>query len=301
MDFLQPSAWAEALAAKADRPDAVPIAGGTDAMVELNFGRIRPPALLDLSAVPELRQWESLAGSRAAGAGYDGATRMVRIGAGVTYTRWISELASQAPGLAQAARSVGSLQIRNRGTVGGNLGTASPAGDSHPPLLAAGAVIEAESAARGTRLVCAGDFYAGPKRSVLAPDELIRAIRLPVATGPQLFSKIGSRNAMVIALCSFAIALHPGQGKVGTGLGAAGPTPLSAPEAEQFLAAELDWQGSLDPGVARRFGELVAAAARPIDDVRSPAHYRRHALAVLAQRTLTWAWDDYTRRAASCA
>jgi CO/xanthine dehydrogenase FAD-binding subunit len=279
MDFLQPATWEDALAVKAEHPDAVPIQGGTDVMVELNFDMRRPGFLLDLGRIAELTGWET-------------AEERLRIGAGVTYARIIETFGDRLPGLAQAARTVGSPQIRNRGTVGGNLGAASPAGDSHPPLLAGDAVIEVESV-RGIRMIPAAGFYTGVKRSVLAPDELIRAFWMAPATGAQHFSKIGTRNAMVIAVCSFAVALHPGEGRVGTGIGSAAPTPLRATAAEEFLARELDWDGPLDEAVAREFGALVAAAAAPIDDVRGSAGYRRHALAVMARRTLTWAWHDH--------
>ncbi|MGW4664570.1 FAD binding domain-containing protein [Streptosporangium sandarakinum] len=281
MDFLRPATWAEALEAKAERPEAVPVQGGTDVMVELNFDVRRPDALLDLNRVAALGEW---------GAEEDG---RLRVGAGVTYARLIAELGDRLPGLAQAARTVGSPQIRNRGTVGGNLGAASPAGDGHPPLLAAGAEIEVESAARGVRMIPAEEFYLGVKRSALEPDELIRAFWTRPAGGPQYFSKVGTRNAMVIAVCSFALALHPAERRAGTGIGSAAPTPRRAVAAEEFLAAELDWDtGRLDPGLPRRFGELAAGAASPIDDVRGTAAYRRHAVAVLARRTLTWAWHD---------
>jgi CO/xanthine dehydrogenase FAD-binding subunit len=287
MDFLRPTTLAEALATKAEHPDAVPIAGGTDVMVELNFDRRRPPALLDLTAVAQLATWTVEPGG-------------LRLGAGVPYRRIIDEAAAHAPGLAVAARTVGSPQIRNRGTVGGNLGSASPAGDAHPPLLAAGATIEIASV-RGTRTVPAAAFFTGPKRSVLAPDELVTAVLLPPVAGPQQFAKVGSRNAMVIAVCSFALAIDAPARRVGTGIGSAGPTPLPAPAAEDLLAAELPWgdRGPLDDALARRFGELVAAAASPIDDVRGAAAYRRHALAVLARRTLSWAWAEH-REAAPC-
>jgi CO/xanthine dehydrogenase FAD-binding subunit len=279
MEFLQPATWEDALAAKAERPDAVPIQGGTDIMVELNFDMRRPAVLLDLGQITELTGWET-------------AEERVRVGAGVTYARLIETLGDRLPGLAQASRTVGSPQIRNRGTVGGNLGAASPAGDSHPPLLAGDAVIEVESL-RGIRMIPATDFYTGVKRSALEPDELIRAFWMAPATGAQHFSKIGTRNAMVIAVCSFAVALHPGERRVGTGIGSAAPTPLRATAAEEFLARELDWDGPLDEAVAREFGALVASAAAPIDDVRGTAGYRRHALAVMARRTLTWAWHDH--------
>jgi len=284
VEFLRPATWADALAAKAEYPAAVPIAGGTDVMVELNFDRRRPSALLDLTRVRELAGWAP-----------DGA--MIRVGAAVTYRRIIDELGQRLPGLAMAARTVGSPQIRNRGTVGGNLGSASPAGDAHPPLLAAEAVVELASV-RGVRQVPVAQFFIGPKRSVLAPDELIAAFRLAPAGGPQQFAKVGTRNAMVIAVCSFAVALHPERQTVRTGIGSAAPTPLRAVEAERFAEAELAarWDApgrDLPSQVLVRFGELVAAAAAPIDDVRGTAAYRRHALSVLARRTLRWAWDEH--------
>lgn len=277
MDFLRPSTWDDALAAKAAHPGAVPIAGGTDVMVELNFDRRRPPALLDLTRVAPLTEW-----------GTDG--DLLRVGAGVSYRRIIEELGSRLPGLAMASRTVGSPQIRNRGTVGGNLGSASPAGDAHPPLLAAGALVELASV-RGVRRVPVDGFFRGPKRSVLAPDELIAAF-LVRPGGAQQFAKVGTRNAMVIAVCSFALSLSFETRSVGTGIGSAAPTPLRATEAEEFLARELDWEGRgpVPSSVAGRFGEMVAAAASPIDDVRGTAAYRRHALSVLARRTLAWAW-----------
>jgi CO/xanthine dehydrogenase FAD-binding subunit len=283
MDFLQPRSLAEAITAKAEFPGALPIAGGTDVMVEINFDTRRPAALLDLNRVPELTSWQLRDG-------------LVHLGAGVTYTRLITELGGLLPGLAMAARTVGSPQIRNRGTVGGNLGAASPAGDCHPVLLAAGAAVEATSV-RGSRMIPAAEFFTGPKRNALAADELITSVLMPAAAGPQQFAKIGTRNAMVIAVCAFALELRPPA--VGTGIGSAGPTPLRAPAAEEFLAGALAesglWESAagLTDQVARRFGELVAAAARPIDDVRGTAAYRRHALSVLARRTLGWAWDSY--------
>jgi len=286
MDFLQPTTWQDALALRAERPDALPIAGGTDVMVEINFDKRRPGALLDLGRVAELREWTA-----------DG--ELVRLGAGVTYGRVITELAGPLPGLAMASRTVGSPQIRMRGTVGGNLGAASPAGDSHPPLLAADAVVEVASAERGSREVPVAEFYAGVKRNALAPDELISAVLVPVAGGPQQFCKIGTRNAMVIAVTAFALALHPARRAVGTGIGSAAPTPRRATEAEEFLAGELEagglWESraALPESLAQAFGERVAAAADPIDDVRGTAAYRRHALTVMARRAATWAWDEY--------
>ncbi|MGH3460231.1 MAG: FAD binding domain-containing protein [Kribbellaceae bacterium] len=285
MEFLQPTSWAEALEMKAAQPAAVPIAGGTDVMVELNFDKHRPDALLDLNRVPELAQWS-----------YDDG--LVRLGAGVTYTTVIDELGHLLPGLAMASRTVGSPQIRNRGTVGGNLGAASPAGDAHPALLAAYADVEVASV-RGTRVVPAAEFYTGVKRNALEPDELIAAILLEPPGGPQQFAKIGTRNAMVISVAAFGIALHPERREVGTGIGSAAPTPRRAYDAERFLAGELDaaglWdsRGPLAPALTREFGDLVRHAASPIDDVRGTAAYRLHSLAVMARRSLSWAWNDY--------
>ena len=287
MDFLQPPTWAEALAAKAEYPGAVPIAGGTDVMVELNFDRRRPEALLDLTRVSELTAW-SVEGPA------------IRLGAGVTYTRIINELGRQLPGLAMASRTVGSPQIRNRGTVGGNLGTASPAGDSHPALLAAEAEVEVASV-RGTRRIPITEFFVGVKRNALENDELIAAIWITPPSGPQQFSKIGTRNAMVISVCSFGLALHPDRRAVGTGIGSAAPTPRVAAEAGRFLADALDeaglWEsrGELPRSLAVEFGERVKAAASPIDDVRGTAEYRLHSLAVMARRSASWAWTDYRK------
>jgi CO/xanthine dehydrogenase FAD-binding subunit len=285
VEFLAPRSWADALAAKAEYPEAVPIAGGTDVMVELNFNRLRPRALLDLSKVGELRDW-----------GHDGG--VLKVGSGVSYTRVINELGHLLPGLAIASRTVGSPQIRNRGTMGGNLGSASPAGDAHPPLLASGASVEVASV-RGRRVVAVDDFFKGPKQHVLEQDELIYAFLVRPASGPQQFSKVGTRNAMVIAVASFAVALDRGRRRVGTGIGSAAPTPVRAGAAEEFLEGELAasslWESprALPPHLVAHFSELVASAAAPIDDVRGSADYRRRALAVMARRALSWAWTEY--------
>jgi CO/xanthine dehydrogenase FAD-binding subunit len=295
MEFLRPATWDEALAAKAEYPTALPISGGTDVMVEMNFDVHRPSAILDLNRITELAQWEN-----------DGS--VVRLGASVPYTRIINELSGPLPGLAIASHTVGSPQIRNRGGVGGNLGGASPAGDAHPALLAAGRDVFVEAASvRGTRMIPIDEFYVGVKRNSLEQDELIRAVHIPVADGPQQFSKIGTRNAMVIAVCAFGFALHPKNGTVGTGIGSAAPTPRRAVEAEEYLQGVLAERGLWESGdllgaeVIQRFGELVKAAASPIDDVRGTADYRRHSLAVMARRTLTWTWNDYSKQIRSAA
>src|SRR3954469_930878 len=227
MEFLQPADWRGALEAKAAHPAALPIWGGTDVMVELNFARSRPEALLDLTCVAELTDWHEADGR-------------LHVGAGVSYARAISELGSQLPGLAMASRTVGSPQIRNRGTIGGNLGSSSPAGDALPPLYAGEATVELGSV-RGVRSVPVDEFIVGPKHNVLAEDELIAGFTVPRARGPQQFSKIGTRNAMVIAVCSFALEL--GERRVVTCIGSAAPTPRRAVAAEAFAAGPLGWGG----------------------------------------------------------
>ena len=288
--MVSPTTWAEALAAKSAAPGLLPIAGGTDVMVDMNFDRRRPEGLLDLTRVPELAGWSVSDGT-------------VELGAGVSYAQVIADLRELLPGLAMASRTVGSPQIRNRGTVGGNLGSASPAGDAHPSLLASRAVVEVASV-RGSRRVPVAEFFTGVKRSALEPDELIRAVHVRCATGPEQFAKIGTRNAMVIAVASVGLSVDAANRRVGAGIGSAAPTPRPAVEAEGWLDGELAATGAWEsreplPGhVVRRFGDLVAAAASPIDAVRGSAADRRHALAVMARRTLTWAWDDYRREVA---
>ncbi|WP_077801548.1 xanthine dehydrogenase family protein subunit M [Streptomyces sp. JHA26] len=285
MDFLRPAGWEEALAAKAEHPTAVPLAGGTDVMVEINFDHRRPEYLMDLGRIDELTEWEVREDS-------------VRLGASVPYTKIMENLSAELPGLALASHTVASPQIRNRGGVGGNLGTASPAGDAHPALLAAGAEVEVESV-RGTRRIPIDAFYTGVKRNALAPDELIRAVHIEKADGPQQFSKVGTRNAMVIAVCAFGLALHPATRTVRTGIGSAAPTPVRAAAAEDFLNAALEEGGFWDngkiitPSAVKRFADLCSAACNPIDDVRGTASYRRHAVGVMARRTLTWTWEAY--------
>ncbi len=282
MEFLQPRCLDEALEARAANPGATVIAGGTDVMVEVNFDRLRPEALLDLGRVEALRGWTL----------HDG---RLRIGASVTFTEIIKELGALAPALAIAARTVGSPQIRNRGTLGGNLGSSSPAGDALPPLLACNGSVEVASI-RGSREIPIEDFFTGVKKNALEKDEVITAATISAADGPQQFAKIGSRNAMVIAVASFALVLSAGMRSVRTGLGSVAPTPVRSVEAELFLEAELNagryWEEGRpipDP-VVDRFAQLVALGASPIDDVRGTAAYRSHGLTVLARRTLGWAW-----------
>ena len=255
MDVLTPTSLDEALQARAERPGAVPIQGGTDVMVALNFDRERPDALLNLNEVNELRGWTRDDG-------------MLRLGAGLTYAAVEhGPLRDVLPALAEASRTVGSPQIRNRGTIGGNLGTASPAGDALPPLVVEGAEVECASV-RGTRRVPLTDFVTGVKRNALAPDELITAVLLRASGAPQTFMKIGPRNAMVIAVVSLAVSAGD---ELRASFGSASPRPV-------LVTAPRDDASS--------FAERVAAAAAPIDDVRGTERYRRHALRVLTERAL---------------
>src|SRR5881398_2020642 len=180
MDVLTPRTLEEALRLKAEVPDAVPIQGGTDVMVELNFDRARPSARLNLNEVAELRGWSRTDGR-------------ITLGAGLTYTE---AMQTPLPALAEASRTVGGPQIRNRGTIGGNLGTSSPAGDALPPLLVCGGDVRLTSV-RGDRWVPVHEFLVGPKRNVLADDELIAGVSVRVggADSRQTFMKIGPRNA----------------------------------------------------------------------------------------------------------
>jgi CO/xanthine dehydrogenase FAD-binding subunit len=258
VEVLSPRSLEEALELKAERPDARPIQGGTDVMVELNFDRARPEAILNMNEVAELRGW-----SRENGA--------LRLGAGLTYTEAMEgELAGLLPALAEASRTVGSPQIRNRGTIGGNLGTASPAGDALPPLLVEGADVELASV-RGTRTLPLAEFLVGPKQNALAEDELILSVRLTPSGTRQTFMKIGPRNAMVIAVCSLAVAADRERGELRAAYGSAGPVTA-------LVTAPLE--------ECESFPQRVAEAASPIDDVRGTAAYRRHALRVLAARAL---------------
>lgn len=290
MEVFLPRSLDEALAQRAAHPEAVPICGGTDVMVALNFDLLRPEAILDLARVPELRTWHERDGE-------------VFLGAGVTYTRILREL-PQARALAEASRSVGSPQIRNRGTVGGNLGTASPAGDALPVLAVYDAQIGLVAAGGGERWVPWPDFLLGVKRNALGEGELILGARWRSLTGPQSFSKIGTRNAMVISVAGLCFALDPTTRSARVALGSVAPTVVRAPEAERSLAGDLERAGVWDdleapipPGVADGFAERVVAVASPIDDVRGSAAYRRHAIGVLARRALGWAMEQRAEEA----
>ncbi len=258
MVVLTPRTLDEALELRAGHPGAVPVQGGTDVLVALNFDRLRPETILNLDEVTELRGWSRENGT-------------LRLGAALTYTELLEgEVAGLLPALAEASRTVGSPQIRNRGTIGGNLGTASPAGDALPPLLVEGADVELAST-RGTRRLAVSEFLVGVKRTVLADDELITAVLVRPSGQPQTFMKIGPRNAMVIAVCSLALVADRERGELRASFGSASPVP-------GLVVRPLADAGS--------FPDEVAAAASPIDDVRGTSAYRRHALRVLTERGL---------------
>jgi CO/xanthine dehydrogenase FAD-binding subunit len=256
-------------------PSATVLAGGTDLMVEVNDGHRRPGGpVVVVNRIAEMRSWS-----------HDPQTAAVTIGAGVTYSEMLEgPLASLVPALSQAARTVGSPQIRNAGTLGGNLATCSPAGDGLPVLSALDAVIELASAA-GRRSVPIGEFMVGVKRTALLPGELIVSVTVPVVDGFQGYAKVGVRNAMVIAVASACVVLDRVQRSAAVALGSVGPTILRCPDAEAHLAFTLDWSTMEAPQVALdRFAALVSEASRPITDHRSSAEYRRHAVGVLARR-----------------
>jgi CO/xanthine dehydrogenase FAD-binding subunit len=255
VDVLTPTTLDEALRLKAEHPDAVPIQGGTDVMVALNFDRERPAVVLNLNEVRELRGFSREIGS-------------LRLGSALTFAEIEhGELRDIVPALAEASRTVGSPQIRNRGTVGGNLGMASPAGDAIPPLVVEGAEVECASV-RGTRRVPLLEFVTGVKRNALEQDELITAVWVTPSGVPQTFMKVGPRNAMVIAVVSLAVSAGD---QLRASIGSASPRPV-------LVVAPRD--------DAATFAERVAGAASPIDDVRGTERYRRHAIRVLAERAL---------------
>jgi CO/xanthine dehydrogenase FAD-binding subunit len=258
VEVLTPHSLDEALRLKAEHPDAVPVQGGTDVLVALNFDRLRPEVILNLNEVAELRGFTRDDGS-------------LRLGSGLTYAEAMREpLADALPALAEASRTVGSPQIRNRGTIGGNLGTASPAGDALPPLVVERAEV-ALGSVRGERRLRLDEFLLGPKRNALAEDELILGVHVTPGGQPQTFMKVGPRNAMVIAVCSLALVVDRERDEIRASFGSASPVT-------RLVTAPL--------GEADDFPDAVADAASPIDDVRGTAAYRRHALRVLTKRAL---------------
>jgi len=282
MSVLVPTTLDDALEALAADPAAHLLAGGTDLMVEVNFGHRRPGSVISIGRIAELGGWS-----------LDLDAQVVRIGAGVTYTELMhSELATLIPALAEASRTVGSPQIRNAATLGGNVGTCSPAGDTLPVLAALDATIELASV-EGRRRVAFDEFMIGPKRSARHPHEIVVAIEVPIVSGWQGFAKVGTRNAMVIAVCNVALVVDRGTRSVRVAMGSVGPTIIRARQAEAWVTALVDWvAGGLTAdagdlvGLTKEFAAQCSAESSPIDDHRSTAEYRRHAVGVLAGRLL---------------
>jgi len=266
-----PHTIAEATALLDDHPDATILNGGTDLMVEVNFNHRRPDSVLLLRKVPQLSQWSI---------DFDAGT--ITIGAGVPYSAMEKgEIAAAVPALAQAARTVGSPQIRAAGTMGGNLGTCSPAGDTLPVLSALEATIHLSST-NGERTVAFNDFMVGPKRNSRKANEIITAITMPITGARQGYSKVGVRNAMVISVASACFAIVNNSPRLA--MGSVGPTILRATQAEKFLVDSSRDLNNISDAIAREFGRIASSEARPIDDHRSTAAYRSHAIGILAAR-----------------
>ena len=276
MAVVVPTRLVDALDALDNNPDLMIVNGGTDFMVEVNFRQRRPESLLSLRRVEELRGWAMADG-------------VVRVEAGTTCRSMeAQEFVAVSPVLAQAARTVGSPQIRNAATLGGNLATASPAGDMVAALVALDASIEVASS-RGVRTIGARNFALSPKRNALVAGELITAVLFAAATGPQEFMKVGTRNAMVIAVANVALVVEQANAAspdVRLALGSVGPTVLRATESEAWIATHVDWDAQQIVGDPQEFASLVASESRPIDDHRATAAYRRHAIGICARRSL---------------
>lgn len=241
-------------------------------LVELNRGALRPDTLIDLTACAELR-----------GARPEGDT--VVLGALTTYTDILTRHAGTLPGLAQAARTVASRQVRNRATLAGALVLGDPSGDALAALGAAGATVQVVADGEPVRSVDAHAFVTAPGACALRPGELVVSITVPVADGPVAYAKAGARNAMARAVAGVMVALHPAaRGGSACAVGVA-PTAIRPARAEAFLAEH--WDRLDDPDTARRFGALVAGATDPSPDARGSRAYRLHATSVLARRALT--------------
>jgi carbon-monoxide dehydrogenase small subunit/xanthine dehydrogenase small subunit len=270
--YFRPRTLDDALEILAQRSGEVrPVAGGTDLLVQAKDGAARLGALFDVSAVPELKDIRE-------------ADDHVWIGAGTTHTEMMESkvLARWVPALPQACAVIGGPQIRNRGTLGGNLAHGSPAGDTLPPLFAADAVLELVSV-NGRRDVAIADFFTGVRETVLAPDELILGVRVPKRAGVRAaFLRLGQRQAQAISKVSIAVSMVFQDGRpdfVRVALGAVAPTVIRAPETEKALQSG-GYEG------LRRAKDAVRDEVKPIDDIRSSAKYRREMAAVLLERAV---------------
>ena len=277
MSVIVPRTLKDALLATAANPSAQLIQGGTDLMVEINFNHRKPTDVIALRRVNELRSYQ-----------INSDNTQITIGAGLPYQSMEhGEIATLVPALAQAARTVGSPQIRSAGSIGGNLGTCSPAGDALPVLSALDATVNLQTA-DSARAVSIHDFMVGVKRNSRQPGEIIVSTTMPIVLGWQGYAKVGVRNAMVISIASCCLVVDRANGKISVALGAVGPTIIRCRETEDWFGSQVDLKikSIIAPNLLQEFGERIAKEARPIDDHRSTAAYRRHAVAVLSRRLL---------------
>lgn len=257
--YLRPRDLADAVRLYRDTPGCRPLTGGTDLMVMLHAGAIRPAphALLDLWSLGELKGIRRLNGS-------------LEIGAAEPYTGIIRSALVQEhlPALVAASLTIGAAQIQNRGTLGGNLANASPAGDTLPVLLACDAVVVTDR-----RAIPVAQFFTGYRKTALEPDELIVAVRFPLDKRVVRFRKVGTRAAQAISKVVIAVSRDPARIAVGS----VAEVPLRAPAAEAALA-----RGDVAGALA-----AIAADIHPIDDVRSTAAYRRAVTQNVLRQLLT--------------
>ena len=277
MTVAVPQTLREALALSSANPGAQIIQGGTDLMVEINFNHRKPTDVIALRRVNEIR-----------GYAFTNDKSKLIVGAGLPYQKMEhGEIAELFPALAQAARTVGSPQIRAAGSIGGNLGTCSPAGDALPVLSALNAIVNLRTDTT-SRDVAIHDFMIGVKRNARQPGELIVSVTLPIIDGWQGYAKVGVRNAMVISVASCCLVIDRKVGAISVALGAVGPTIIRCRETEQWLATQIDLKNvsTVAPNLLKEFGDRIANESKPIDDHRSTAAYRRHAVATLSRRLL---------------
>ncbi len=259
-----PATLLEAYAALAERGSKIKvIAGGTDLMVLMNARLLDAADFLDIWRVDELR-------------GISDEGDHLRIGALTTYTQLINSplVRQHTPSLAAASRTIGAIQIQNRGTIGGNIVNASPAGDSLPVLAAFDAEVEIGSA-RGVRAVAFNQFYAGYRRTVLEPDELVIAVRLAkLKEGERdFFWKVGTRRAQAISKTVMAARAKTTDGvieSISIGVGSVAPTVIRAHQTERLLT-----NAPLTPELISQAQHTISEEVSPITDLRSTEHYRR--------------------------
>jgi carbon-monoxide dehydrogenase medium subunit len=252
------------------------IAGGTDVIPQMSDGRFQSKLLIDISYLSELNF-------------IDQEGDVIQIGGLTTYSSMINSalLQSSAPLLVEAARTIGSIQTQNRGTIGGNIGNASPAGDILPPLLALDAVVTLTNR-EGERQVPLSKFLLGPGKTDLLPGEIIHHISFK-GLGPEIrstFIKLGNRQGMAISVVNAAIVLKTDRSEnvedIRISLGAVAPTPIRCPKAEALLRGK-----KIAPTRIEEAAAMAAEECSPISDVRATADYRRHAAGVLVRRGLT--------------